>query len=91
MPRPLNRRRHHSLVAGAIAGNPARHNLAPLVNKPLQKPVIMIADDIDLILTETAYTPSSSVKFHHFILPQSCLIFPNSNRSWLPKPPESPA
>ena len=65
MPGPLDRRCQHPLMAGAVSGDPARHNFAPFIHKSLKQSVIMIIDDIDFIFTEAADPLSSSVKISH--------------------------
>jgi hypothetical protein len=67
--RPLDGHGQLSLVVGAIARNPTRHDFASLGNVAAQPSDILIVDLVDLIRTELAnLTPKASPLQHETLL-----------------------
>ena len=62
----LDGSRQQPLMLGAIAGHSTGHDFAALQHEPAQQLVVLVINRCDLVFTQTAWFPSSSIKsFNH--------------------------
>jgi len=64
----LYSRRQHPLMKGAVPRNSPRDNLPAFVHESFQETIVKIIDGFNLLFTEAAYPPSSTIKFRHIYL-----------------------
>jgi hypothetical protein len=78
----LDSGRQQPLMLGAIAGHSTWYDFAALQHKPAQQLVVLVVNRCDLVFTQTAWFPSSSIKSfsHDSLFSRNSISNPDESR-----------